>query len=91
MTCTDVLFFYFPPMFFMMLSTARNGKGNTSGVLQVRSVLVHGEVVLTGGEDARVCLWGDARALEEHLMAASDSGGAAPSIGGDISERHKPY
>lgn len=52
---------------------------------------MHGEVLLTGGEDARVCVWGDAGALEEHLMAASDSGGAAPSAGGDISERHKPY
>lgn len=57
----------------------------------MRSVLVHGEVLITGGEDSRVCVWGDAGALEEHLMAASDSGGAAPSAGGEASERHKPY
>lgn len=52
---------------------------------------MHGDVLLTGGEDSRICIWGDAEALEEKLMMPSDSGGAAPSMGGEVAERHKPY
>lgn len=61
-------------------------------MLQVRSALVHGEVIVTGGEDARICLWGDADALEERMLqgAIEGAGGAvaAPSLS---PPRHKPY
>lgn len=60
--------------------------------LQVRSTLVHGDVIVTGGEDARICVWGDADALEEQMLqgVVEGVGGAVPAS--SVSPpRHKPY
>lgn len=60
--------------------------------MQVRSALVHGDVLVTGGEDARICLWGDSDALEQTIRPGTVdvSGGsvAAPSLS---PPPYKPY
>lgn len=53
---------------------------------------MHGDVIVTGGEDARICVWGDADALEEQMLqgVVEGVGGAVPAS--SVSPpRHKPY
>eukprot|EP00892_Ulva_mutabilis_P009946 jgi/Ulvmu1/7323/UM035_0112.1 len=58
----------------------------------VRSALFHGEIIITGGEDARVCLWGDPDAVEEQMLqSAYEGAGGAVSAPSLSPPRHKPY
>lgn len=61
--------------------------------VQVRTVLFQGDVVVTGGEDARICVWGDPEALEEKLLALSSTGPPAARAARSLQpeRRHSPY
>ena len=61
-------------------------------VVQVRSVVVHDNIILSGGEDGRVCLWGDGSALQQpglqvEPVAAAGALRPPPMPAG----RHSPY
>jgi hypothetical protein len=57
--------------------------------LQIRSALFHGSQIITGGEDARVCVWGDLEDIEAEMLAES-SGGAVKATTLKTA-RHSPY
>jgi hypothetical protein len=54
---------------------------------------VHGDVVVTGGEDTRLVLWGDPDRLEAALAAAAEATGAGRSERSLFAPatRHAPY
>jgi hypothetical protein len=59
----------------------------------VRDLLVHGDVVVTCGEDTRLVLWGDPDRLEAALAAAAEATGAGRSERSLFAPatRHAPY
>ena len=60
-------------------------------VMQVRAAVFEGDVIITGGEDARLCVWGDPDALELAMLAALSGPPADRTSSLSPNLRHSPY
>jgi hypothetical protein len=57
----------------------------------VRAVQCFQSTLITGGEDARLVVWGDADAIEEEMRSNSTAAGGAIKPSGMATSRHSPY